>query len=129
VTVEGAVRTGFQPVSSISCQRVLLQHRGFYSFHPGRIAIQDSPDGFRILLKTKERMLVIGMPLPPWVVEGYEMIVFVLTYAVLALLVLSSVGSASAEIRNASVRVAHVSNCLNPGDFQVPDQQTRQIVA
>jgi cytochrome oxidase Cu insertion factor (SCO1/SenC/PrrC family) len=56
------------------------------------------------------------------------MIVFVLTYAVLALLVLSSVGSASAEIRKASVRVAHVSNCLNPGDFQVLDQQTRQIV-
>jgi len=56
------------------------------------------------------------------------MIVFVLTYAVLALLVLSSVGSASADIRKASVRVAPVSNCLNPGAFQVLDQQTRQIV-
>jgi hypothetical protein len=56
------------------------------------------------------------------------MIVFVLTYAVLALLVLSSVGSASAETRKASVRVAPVSNCLNPGGFQVLDQ-TRQIVA
>lgn len=56
------------------------------------------------------------------------MIIFVLTYAVLALLVLSSVGSASAEIRKASVRVAHVSNCLNPGDFQVLDQQTHRIV-
>ena len=56
------------------------------------------------------------------------MIVFVLTYAVLALLVLSSVGSASAEIRKASVRVPPVSNCLNAGAFQVLDQQTRQIV-
>jgi hypothetical protein len=57
------------------------------------------------------------------------MIIFVLTYAFLALLVLSSVGSASAEIRRASVRVAHVSSCLNPGDFQVLDQQTHQIGA
>jgi hypothetical protein len=62
-------------------------------------------------------------------VEGYEMIIFVLTYAVLALLVLSSVGSASAEIRKASVRVAHVSSSLNPGDFQALDQQTHEIVA
>jgi hypothetical protein len=57
------------------------------------------------------------------------MIIFALTYAVLALLVLSSVGSASTEIREASVRVAPVSSCLNPGDFQVLDQETRQIVA
>jgi hypothetical protein len=44
---------------------VLLQHRRFYSFRPGRIAIQDSLDRFRILLKTKEELLVICMPLPP----------------------------------------------------------------
>jgi hypothetical protein len=37
-------------------------------------------------------------------VEGYEMIVFVLTYAVLALLGLSVVGSVSAEIREPSAR-------------------------
>ena len=56
------------------------------------------------------------------------MIMSILTPS-LALLVLSSVGSASAEIRKASVRVAPVSNCPNLGDFQVLHQQTHWIVA
>jgi hypothetical protein len=44
----------------------------------------------------------------PGKLEGCDMIIFVLTYAILALLVLSSVGSVSAEIRKTEAQTTHV---------------------
>jgi hypothetical protein len=87
--------------------RVPLQYWRFSSFHPGRIAIRDSPDNLRILSKTWKQTaqtaghLHASSSRSPWKVGT---IVFVLSYAVEALLGLSLVGSVSAEIREPSAR-------------------------
>jgi hypothetical protein len=54
------------------------------------------------------RLLVICVPLRLVARGRYEMIVFVLSYAVLALLGLSLVGSVSAEIREPRARATRI---------------------
>src|SRR5215469_3871269 len=67
---------------------------------PGRKSLPDSPDAFAMCLKIKAKSWPPACLYACWLSGegGDEMAVFFLTYAVLALLVVSLIGSAKAQM-------------------------------